>query len=261
MLTLAIFTIMAIAFAKMLYDCINSRIFGASQSKELTIETIGTSSTFWNSYCSIHDIRKICIKYVGISIDSSILTSSEEIDLYALLLKQYGINNRYYKLHMIQTKLLYSASNESFDKNEFDTLCTGYQNVLILLRNGNGNVIGGFTSVGFPKLSFFQIVNSNKDPSAFLIRIRSKDGLMPTIFELKDHRYTNPTVSVSKVGAFSFGVNEFELLIKDSVKMDIGRSSSFYGIDAYEFSGGVFCELPQTVQFSVEQIEAHQIIL
>ena len=227
--------------------------------------TGNTQSTFWNCSLPIHDIRKICIGYLGISIESKILTSSEEIDLYSLLTKQFGIST-------IRTKLLYSATSASSNLQKFQEACYYHPNILILLRNNYGNVIGGYTSVGLSETPSF-IFNSQKtelDPSAFLIRIRSNkcDGNhgMPSIYNMRQDCTCSLMTGSHTAFMLIIGFAYFAIGINKSPKIDSGRiysMKSSLNIGSRAFAGGHSSEddyiCYESSTFKVEQIEVHHI--
>ena len=140
-----------------------------------------SSSTFWSATFYSPDLKAICINYAGIMMKSDILTDAEQFDLFHLFNSRYG-DTDYFSL-----QLLYSATNDAFDFNEFRINCIGYQNILILMENNYGNVIGGFLSKGFPFktgtvfiwLLTICIEGYPTDLDSFLLRIRSNDANLP----------------------------------------------------------------------------------
>eukprot|EP01083_Nonionella_stella_P209105 758283_1 len=177
------------------------------------IHSMSTSNTstgcFW-SHKLISELRRLCLLYIGIVIDTSILTHDEQSQLYELLLSQRSsfVSTSEPKYNVLNLLLLYRATNTTFDKNIFYQQCSKRKNILFLLRNNFGNVIGGFISVGIfnieqprewsmDRLYYFLFCffrNGEtfvRDPNLFLLRIRSCRSLPSRAYPLQAHAYAD----------------------------------------------------------------------
>lgn len=250
----------------LLIKCFRSAFVNLSTANKKSDDNL--SSSFWSKHFTVHELRRTCLTYLGISINTIILSPSEKIDLYSLLFKQFGSdNNQYHKLKMIHTNLLYAATNRSFHVRQFNKLCVGHRNTLILLRNSYGNVIGGYLSVGIPKRSSFQLFNWSTDSESFLIRIRSNEkDLAPCVFRIKQEwKYTSPAISVFPYSVLMFGAGDLQISTR-KFSYGIGAGSvcaadPVYGINHYEFSGGYHRMGSRCSTFEIEEIEVHQLNL
>ena len=68
-------------------------------------------------------------------------------------------------------KLVYRASENGFDFDDFHDKCAGHNNCLTVTKSTNGNVFGGYTDAAWNKL-FGWIRNEN----AFLFSLINKDN-------------------------------------------------------------------------------------
>ena len=250
----------------MFISLITGRLLLTARLPSESDDILPSPHSFWSNSFTVYQLRRICLTYLGISMNSSILSQSEQVDLYSLLFKEFGTdNNQYHSLQMIYTNLLYAATKESFCLREFNKLSVGHRDTLILLKNSYGNVIGGYASVGIPKRSIFKLSERLYDPKSFLFRIRSnKKGLSPSIFKLtRKHRWRKGCISASFLHLFEFG--NFDLLIRRnrfSSNIGVGYVYSClpkYDIDAYLFTGGHLENDCYNSRFEIEEIEVHQL--
>eukprot|EP01083_Nonionella_stella_P013240 37313_1 len=188
------------------------------------------------------DVRKLCLSFVGIFMDTEILTHSEQCDLSSLLCSEF--ESKYY-IHLSLLFRIDKSTLETFDKKVFYAKCgNGTKNVLILLRTQHNNVVGAFMSNGVSfksKISlikqwisiYFNPIQYSSDPHTFLFRIRSRHGLSATLFKPKQdcHR-----VSFAKDMAFGIGNGDFVLY--DGLKcVSCCLESSVYKFDPVKFLG------------------------
>eukprot|EP00483_Globobulimina_turgida_P006913 UN06926 len=149
---------------------------------------------YWahNQQYFIHELRASCLYYVGliVTIDdgSKLLKGKDKFNLHGLLLQHFGTQNRFSHLKIIRLSLLFTGTKRIFDKKSFFSSCQGHTNVLIVLKNEFGNVIG-YSSIAIIQPTSNASTNIKMryltDPNAFLFRIRSCTNLPPQIFKFK----------------------------------------------------------------------------
>eukprot|EP01083_Nonionella_stella_P076747 209285_1 len=190
----------------------------------------------------IQDLRTLCLSYVGIVIDSDILSHSEHCDLYYLLKWRFGLKA------VINPSLLYRATEDTLKARDLSLACNEYKNVLIVLQNEFDNVFGGFTSIGIQscvqesriynvlKFLLSTRINWARDDAAFLYRIRSNSGLPPQIFPVKESKVTK-AMRKNMLYHFAFGWNDFMLRISGPSPPVCRVSSEMYEFEAEELVG------------------------
>eukprot|EP01083_Nonionella_stella_P132932 404193_1 len=231
--------------------------------------------SFWSSSSShflIHDLRRVCLRFVGFNIVSQILDNSrdEEFILYSLLLDHFNSINQCNALKIMNLSLLYRYrcyTDESFNKTLYETACLGQRNLLLLIKNNCGHVIGAYTSrkVERFELSWIRSTNFKKfqDPNAFLMRIRSKDkSSSPQIFKVKENKHAKYTVEFCSNGSSvcSFGCNDIVLLENNDIKGLNGMITTGVDVfdihDAFSFGGSEDGRF-----FRVELLEVFRVLL
>eukprot|EP01083_Nonionella_stella_P000944 2693_1 len=176
---------------------------------------------FWIANELLHsDLKTLCLRYVGSTIESITLDLNQQHKLHALLLSHFKDSNRFFHFGLIKSSLLYRASVEDdsqFDPDLFYKSCSGHRNVLIVMNTRYDEIIGGFMSIGihrFPKrnlTSLLSLLGGTKrtyleDPSAFLFRLRS-----PKIFGLKNEK---KAIQLSRNRNHIFGFGESALYVE-----------------------------------------------
>eukprot|EP01083_Nonionella_stella_P018492 51520_1 len=246
---------LALLVISLYFSWIHTR-FGIVRCRKTTINTAQTACNFW-SYAythsfRYHDLRMLCLHFVGLIMDTEMLNMNEKIQLYQLLsahsqfIKSLDcgsfINLKHYKI--IKTLLLYRATQRTFNRESFLTSCVGVENVLILLHNEHGNVFGGYISIGIKRPSYYRfslyaMVESGElvsDANAFVFRVRSCHGLSPQIFPLRQDALDRALRFGYRI-VFGFGITDFHLRNNGVCITNSYRNLSSYRFDKLEFVG------------------------
>eukprot|EP01083_Nonionella_stella_P072704 196141_1 len=227
----------------------------------------------------IHDLRSVCLIYLGIVIDSTILNTREHHALHSLLLPHFSTQNQhYYPFKLLKLSLIYGATDVQFDEKTFYESCKGRNNLLVVMENNFKNVIGGFMSnadgiKSVSKYNLHSILQTSEpifDANAFLFRLRSNTHLSPQIFTFqhKKQEYYRHALTTNSGKIFAFGWTDVALFksSKITTRRKIGRcfvKPAVYAFDAIEYSGG--CDVETFTNhmstFDVDRMEIFQIEL
>ena len=82
----------------------------------------------------------------------------------------------------MEYSLLWRASKDGFEWNDFYGKCNGKRNTLIIIQSKLNNVFGGFTSVEWSRMPKYRY---DDDPKAFIYLIRSNQGLESKLYPAK----------------------------------------------------------------------------
>eukprot|EP01083_Nonionella_stella_P129297 392319_1 len=106
-------------------------------------------NTFWlldtHGNCEIlHELRSICLIYFGFVIDRTILSEYKRHKFTQYLSNHFNLSNQNFRL-----RLLYRATGSTHDGNTMRLFCNkDTRHLLILLKNSQQHVFGGYTSFG-----------------------------------------------------------------------------------------------------------------
>jgi hypothetical protein len=176
--------------------------------------------------------------------DSSILSAAQEISFLSLT----GFEKNSFSL-------LWRGSRDGFDAAEFHRLCDGKSNTVTVIKNTNGFIFGGFTSI--PWSSSRCVYKA--DHSAFLFTLTNPSN---TPFKL---RVSSPQKAVyhwSKNGP-SFGAG-YDLFVSS---LSNTNRDSYMNLSSYEFpneisgfEGGKFIGGGSDGTFKSDEIEVFQVL-
>ncbi len=148
--------------------------------------------------------------------DSAIMSAAQKISFLALT----GFENKSFSL-------LWRGSRDGFDAAAFHRLCDGKANTVTVIKNTNGFIFGGFTSI--PWSSSNDVYKA--DNTAFLFSLINPTN---TPLKLKVESPEDAVYHQSKYGP-TFGVCH-DLHV--SLLSNINSESSVY-LGSYEFPNGV----------------------
>eukprot|EP01084_Bolivina_argentea_P238823 401268_1 len=204
-------------------------------------------------------INYLCFNYYFLEIKakSGIITTKEK-DIFAKLIQQNNISIEY------NWNLIFRGSKHGFTFESFNNKCTNIKNVICIIYSEHGNVFGGFTKIGWPKLEDLPAVDDTKysrDKNAFLYILRSKDNKYePEIFGLSN-RQTQTTVQSCFGWLSCFGNCGIDLALKTNCNkcvdswVDWGRKGvsgcDFNTKTKHRLNGGI-------CNFKVLEIELYQ---
>ena len=100
--------------------------------------------------------------------DNSTILMNDEYNNYEFILKE--IENRNSKIK--ETKLIYRASRDGDNINNFFKKCNEIQNIILLIKTHNNTRFGGYTKIGFKKQTSSEKIY--KDNSAFVFSLDKK---------------------------------------------------------------------------------------
>eukprot|EP01083_Nonionella_stella_P048366 129369_1 len=215
-----------------------------------------------------HDLRHLCLVYIGMNVKSHILTISHQYQLHSFLLQHFKDMNRWHYFKFIDFSLLYSSSDTAFNQQLFFKSCLGHKNILIVMHTRYNQIIGGFMSIGIHQIGSWRWITSFsylgfdsylQDDKAFLYRLQPS----PKIFKVNPKK-VKLAVHLDKKLLFEFGERTLfcnyigeGTLFCNSVTADL--NSCAYDIDESPFFKG------SSGQFHfyeyVEMIELHQVHL
>ncbi len=165
--------------------------------------------------CSTLALKLICLfNLKNFKIHSAILSAVQEIPF--LTLTGFDSNS---------LSLLWRASRDGYDPAAFHRLCDGKANTVTVIKNTNGYIFGGFTSVPWSSTGGYKT-----DSTAFLFSLTNPSN---TPLKLKVKSPQN-AVYHSCYGP-TFGSGE-DLYVSSS--SNTNRNSSMY-LDSYEFPHGI----------------------
>jgi len=146
--------------------------------------------------------------------DSAIMSAAQEISFLALT----GLENKSFSL-------LWRGSRDGFNAAAFHRLCDGKANTVTVIKNTNGFIFGGFTSI--PWSSSNDVYKA--DSTVFLFSLTNSNN-NPLRFKVKSPQYAvNHHPSYGPL----FGYNGEDLCV--SSLSNTNRRSSMY-LSSYEFS-------------------------
>ena len=115
----------------------------------------------------LDDITDIIYQFYLIRINSNILSSDEQIELYNLLFDRKKTQKNNHNIKSMDTKLLFRGSEHGFDRKKFHEICDNQGPTVTIIHNENDHVFGGYVSISFDKDA-----GKADDPTAFLWIVR-----------------------------------------------------------------------------------------
>ena len=174
---------------------------------------------------------------------SDIFNSLEEIDFIIARLR----SDRKLENKKIIMKLLFKATRDGQHCSKFHSKCDGKVQQLVFIKTTKGEVLGGYTEIGFRSRN-----NSSVDNKAFVFSFLTKKIYNSKYNEkvICDHSNFGPYFNASYLGTILI---ESNMLENQSYTCDI-KNSYFNGMSIdYELNNGVQC-------FFAQEIEVYQIL-
>jgi len=176
-------------------------------------------------------------------IDSVILSAAQKL----LFLALSGFENKSFSL-------LWRGSRDGFDAAAFHRLCDGKANTVTVIKNTNGFIFGGFTSISWSSLSGYK-----EDSTAFLFSLTNPSN---TPLKLKANLPQNAVNHHSGVGP-TFG-SGYDLHVSS---LSNTNRDSYMNLHSYEFpnglsgaEGGKFIVGGSDKKFQIIEIEVFQFL-
>jgi len=148
-------------------------------------------------------------------VDSASMSAAQQISFLALT----GFENKSFSL-------LWRGSRDGFDITEFHRLCDGKTNTVTIIKNTNGFIFGGFTSIPWSSLSGYK-----GDNTSFLFSLTNPSN---TPLKLKVKSQEHAICQGSSYGP-TFG-GGFDLHVSSLSNTNRGSYMKFH---SYEFSNGI----------------------
>eukprot|EP01083_Nonionella_stella_P040752 110485_1 len=217
---------------------------------------------FWHGM-QIRDIRSLCLNFIGLNIDSQILSVSAQQDLWWLFASHFNYKSYHDILSM---SLLFSATQQTFNRYLFFQMINKKQNIVILMKNEHNHIFGAYSSIGVPYgeytncriasalLTYYWMIIDKKNcyyygdrmPASWSLHMRSSCIYDPKsfIFCVKSHMHSKPVIFKRRgfgmhndIGAcydrcFEFCVQDMILLNWDLTPDPIFLDSVYYDFDA-----------------------------
>jgi len=176
--------------------------------------------------------------------DSSIVSAAQQISFLALI----GFENKSFSL-------LWRGSRDGFDAATFHRLCDGKANTVTVIKNTNGFIFGGFTSIPWSSSDD----EYKSDNTAFLYSLNNRSNT-PFKLKVKSSQYAvnhSPSYGPSFGGGYDLCVPSLSNTNRDS----------FMNLHSYEFpngksgtEGGQFIVGCSDGNFKSDEIEVFQVV-
>eukprot|EP01083_Nonionella_stella_P151953 486379_1 len=244
---------------------------------------------FWHGM-QYREIRSLCLKFIGLNIDSQILSVSTQQDLWQLFSSHF--NHKIYH-NILSMSLLYSATQQTFNRYLFFKMVNDKKNIVILIKNEHNHIFGGYSSIGMPD-------GDIKYPAVLLRRYRwlikkakwyYYGGQPPLIssylcdpksfiFCVQSHLHSKPVIFQRRIGGiqrdigvyydtcFEFGIQDLMLLNfplywkRDKLlPKSILMNANYYRFDASQFGSRTEYQSNETIvsNCKLNMIEVFQI--
>ena len=115
--------------------------------------------------------------------NSNILTMNEKESLLNLLFKMLKSQQNKQNMKSIDTKLLFRASEHSFDKDKFRQKCSNQGPTITIIHNEYDHVFGGYATESWVDTDSWREIT---DPTAFLFSVRPRVKQFPFKEDMKD---------------------------------------------------------------------------
>ena len=145
-----------------------------------------------------NEIANVILLFCFNVLNSSILTSKEENMLFEVLHE----TNKLSQFKNFSTKLIYHPRKHGLTESSFKDKCHYKRNLLCLVITKNGEIYGGFTSVGWKGRVGGHTLYDSK---AFVFSITRKQRTKITIYDIVN---PNDALSVKYQYYCMFGVND-----------------------------------------------------
>lgn len=207
----------------------------------------------------ITDIVEIIYEFYLIRIESNILSSNEESALMDLLhdalRKQQGNEN----MRLIETQLLYRASEQEYDADKFNLLCCDKGATISIFHNEHNHVFGGYASKSWPNPR--RAHNSISDDKAFLFMIRPKIKFVA----LKEEYKESDDIICGESGYGPIFGTGWDIYTWHGAigkgKIDGGGVSDAFGFSQTEMTGGVLEDVATNHTYELFDYEVFSISL
>ncbi len=175
--------------------------------------------------------------------DSLIVSAAQKISFLALT----GLEKK-------ALSLLWRGSRDGFDAETFHRLCDGKANTVTVIKNTNGFIFGGFTSIPWSSSG-----NNEADSTAFLFSLTNPSNT-PLKLKVKLSQYS--VYHLSSYGPiFGWG---HDLHVSN---LPHTNRDSYMNLDSYEFrnglsdiEGGKFIVGGSDENFQTDEIEVFQVL-
>jgi len=155
--------------------------------------------------------------FIIFKIDSAIFSAAQEVSFLAIT----GFENKSFSL-------LWRGSRDGFDAAAFHRQCDGQANTVTVIKNTNGFIFGGFTSIPWSSSDGFY----ETDNSAFLFSLTNPSN---TSFKLKVFDPQYAVVHNSTYGPL-FGCNGDDLCVYN---LSNTNRQSYMNLNSYDFPNGM----------------------
>lgn len=216
------------------------RLIEKADENEFNIDNVFKSNLFKFQKGEIKRLDLIIGKLEYELTTPTIVSYNQMIELFELC--EFRFSNKW--------KLIYRASDDGFDANDFHFKCDFKQNTLIIIKTSNGNIFGGYTTQDWSGTGYkgdmyaflFSYKNMNNKP----IKMKCSDPA----FAISCHKQTGPC----------FGAGHDLFIASDSNKNHSSYSNLCHSYKHPEFAYNSFeakTFLAESYNFVITEIEVY----
>ena len=186
-------------------------------------------------------------KKVDARIDSVILSEEPNQEIFDEKIIEWCGTNEF--------ELLYRGSRDGFDGKSFHKHCNKRGRTLVLVKNNNGHVFGGFSSISWGSSGKWK-----KAPGSFIFTLTNMHGTEPTKFALKNEDDESAVCHYGNGYGPVFGGGH-DLLIYSDCNTNTGSYSNLPYVynDTTGLGSSIFSSNTSSNHFNVHEIEVFRV--
>ena len=193
------------------------------------------------------DVANVKTKKVIISIDSGILVNERKGDVLEDKLFEWCGTNEF--------ELLYRGTKDGFGANDFHRACDNKGKTLVLIKNTNGHIFGGFATIPWASPSGGTYKQA---PGSFLFTLTNMYGIKPTRFNLKNENDGRAIHHDKQYGPIFGGFDGLWIYPNCNTNTDSNANFSTYN-DTTGKEHSIFSSNTNDKHFLVQEIEVFRV--
>lgn len=191
------------------------------------------------------DTVNVKTKNYEVNIDSSILSQESNKELFGNKLSEWCKTTNF--------ELLYRGTRDGFGANDFHRTCDNKGKTLVIIKNSNGHIFGGFASISWTSSGSYR-----QAPGSFLFTLTNMHGIQPTKFSLNNENDGNAVYHKNGYGPI-FGDGDGLWIYPDCNNNTKSNAQFSVYNDTTGKGGSVFSSNTSSVHFQVNNIEVFRV--
>ena len=189
----------------------------------------------------------VSVKTKKITIDSRIISQERVKETFKEKLNEWCGTSGF--------ELLYRGTRDGFGASDFHRTCDNKGKTLVLIKNSNDHIFGGFASISWTSPSSSEY---KKAPDSFIFTLTNMHGIQPTKFPLKNENDGSAVKHSSGCGPIFGDGSSLWIYSNCNSNTDSNANFSTYR-DTTGKGSSIFSSSTSTINFKVKEIEVFRV--